>query len=621
VGDNRAVVPYHEIGFASIAGLEDYECTPGGADERVLTNLERINIFAGKNNSGKSRFLRALFRADEIEFNSSEAKAKVLADAAGPVQEVLHGALTTPTSPRAGIVAYAGFNATYLDDVVPGRFLPGARAGAMLRLLREKLQPLTRDLSQMSLPTQWQGRLPTSPDALAHQIHERVRDAAIEALRQLDGVSVSVGEEVRFYVPVLRGLRPVAPDFNDVYSARTIADYDIKSSEGRVVFTGLGSYQQVELLKLGSPEQREAIEEYERFLSLEFFEGARVQLTPRRGRDVVHIRVGSGRDYPIYSLGDGVQAMIVLTFAAFTANSRAVFFIEEPEQHLHPGFQRRIMDLYARSNVMSRHQYFITTHSNHLLDMATESSEWSAYLFRRHHHKDRTEIIPFPGARKLALRELGARATSVMLTNASVWVEGVTDRLYVRAFLRRYMEEVGREDELREDTHYSLIEYGGANITHWEFNDTNEFSDGISVASICSRSMVIADGDVAGKGDRVTRLTEALGENFVVLPCKEIENLLPEEVVRVSVSKWVEDADLQRIRGEEYQSSQVGLGSYLDSVLKMSRFAEPSGTIKSKVAFCQKAVDAMGAIEWSLPPGAKDLCRRIVAFVDSANRE
>ena len=77
-----------------------------------------------------------------------------------------------------------------------------------------------------------------------------------------------------------------------------------------------------------------------------------------------------------------------------------------------------------------------------------------------------------------SLELLGVRNSSVFLVNATIWVEGITDRWYLRKMLDSYMEYL-KEDgflslSLEEDVHYSFVEYGGNNITHWSFLDNEE---------------------------------------------------------------------------------------------------------------------------------------------------
>lgn len=406
----------------------------------------------------------------------------------------------------------------------------------------------------------------------------------------------------------------------DHYLQRTKDDYKLDIDGKHSIFTGQEFYTQLGDLQNGTPAQRQLAEEYERFLALEFFDGEPVDLTPRRQSDVVHIKIGAGGDdFPVFNLGDGLQSMILLTFRAFTTEQDSLFFIDEPEQHLHPGYQRRIMDLYGRSERLTRHQYFLSTHSNHLLDMAVDSSCWSTYVFRK--NPDRVfDVLPLVGAQKLVLQELGARSSSVFLTNASLWVEGVTDRLYLRAYLRKYLDGMAAREQLREDTHYSFIEYGGANVTHWDFRDSGDFGNGIRVASVCSHSMVIADGDIARRQGRLADLQGQLGRRLYVLECKEIENLLPEEIVRAAVKRKLGVAErADEIRAAEYQVPDVAMGSYLDEKLGVTKYAAESGTIRPKVSFCHDALQIMDESEWELTEQARKLCAEIVEFVVEMN--
>jgi len=309
--------------------------------------------------------------------------------------------------------------------------------------------------------------------------------------------------------------------------------------------------------------------------------------------------------------------MIGLTFAAFTAEASTLFLVEEPEQHLHPGMQRRVLELYARAPRLARHQYFITTHSNHLLDMAIDDPTWSTFVFRR--EAEVTSIAQMAGGTKLVLHELGARASSVFLTNASIWVEGVTDRLYLRAYLRKYFASTEERSQIREDTHYSFIEYGGANITHFDFGEGDEFAAGIRVAAVCSASFVVADGDIEKRAKRLAVLRKSLGDRLFVLKCKEVENLLPANIVQaVVVRRGLDPTQASKISEADYQQPEVGLGKYLDDALGGDSFAAPSGTVKQKVAFCDDAVREMNETEWNLTLQARQLCDALVSFVRGA---
>lgn len=61
--------------------------------------------------------------------------------------------------------------------------------------------------------------------------------------------------------------------------------------------------------------------------------------------------------------------------------------------------------------------------------------------------------------------------SSVYLSNCSVWVEGHSDTLFLRAFLKAYEIYSNSPATLKEDLHYSFFEYSGSNVSHYLFSE------------------------------------------------------------------------------------------------------------------------------------------------------
>jgi hypothetical protein len=114
-----------------------------------------------------------------------------------------------------------------------------------------------------------------------------------------------------------------------------------------------------------------------------------------------------------------------------------------------------------------------------------------------------------------------------------------------------------------------------------------------------------------------------LGNRFCVLKCKEIENLIPAEVLKELVKDQFEarNRNVQKIDYADYSTRYSGLGEYLDSLLKKKTFGEPTGTLKNKINFCEKAVELMQRpdFEWKLTPALTELCSRVYKFISKQN--
>ena len=231
------------------------------------------------------------------------------------------------------------------------------------------------------------------------------------------------------------------------------------------------------------------------------------------------------------------------------------------------------------------------------LDMTLDFSDISVYLFRKNvEEADPKFSIRLVSSRdQNLLQDLGVRNSSVFLTNATIWVEGITDRLYLRAYMKKYIAERLKKQsvqegdsiaKLREDLHYSFVEYQGSNLTHWSFDPDDDELKRIKASYLCGNSFLVADGDVKNKGDRLATYKNMLGKKFEVLDCKEIENLLPIEILRELANSTFKKhgKDVNSLDYDKYSKPGIGLGSYLDELLELkkgeSSFSAQSGTIK-----------------------------------------
>ena len=72
-----------------------------------------------------------------------------------------------------------------------------------------------------------------------------------------------------------------------------------------------------------------------------------------------------GKALPLSSLGTGIHEVIILASAA-TLLQRNVVCMEEPELHLNPILQKKLMRYLLQH---TDNQYFITTHSAAIMDL------------------------------------------------------------------------------------------------------------------------------------------------------------------------------------------------------------------------------------------------------------
>lgn len=444
-------------------------------------------------------------------------------------------------------------------------------------------------------------------------------------------------------------MRLLADGAEDPYLKKTADDYFSGKPDG--VVTGHDLYTELSKLLLGTPENRAAIRKYEQKLSAYFFEDKQIAIIPRFQTNVVYIKVGDDEELPVHQLGDGLQQIIILTYKAFLHSEPALFMVEEPEVHLHAGMLRKLMHFWVTET--PQHQYFVTTHSNHLL--AIEELQQHIHVFKVKKQNGEFSVNRIDKDRAI-LADLGVQASSVYLANCTIWVEGITDRRYLQTYMRRYLRDLkaGEADgetpsvyhRFAENYHYSFVEYQGGGLAHWDFGTDDQ--EKLQADVVSPEIFLMADKDIKSKGDRFDRLQESLGDRLYTTPGKEIENLLPDTIVK-QVVKNLFERKLERSRGgvhpdkassinlvySDYSQSDEGLGHHIDTALGLEGkgsvdkdkrpsphvFSEESGTVKEKVKFCEEACKLMDASDetWQLPPPVKDLCEKIFSHIAKHN--
>ena len=655
--------------------LENYT-SDNEVDYDKIIEIKRLNFFIGKNNAGKSRFLRSLFQTI-IDFHSLNSLTHH--------EDIKHieNLVNSLAEYSFSLDNRSGYQKTHLlphiTNILNAPLFPRAE---YKRFFDQQFNDLSRytHANTKELET----------------FYEKIK-------KDIDHFNNFLGFSKKSYIPILRGMRPVNLEENKkAYYERTHKDYFMdKESNGEClenrkfnlsnIITGEGLYHELKIHLLGEPEQRELIKKYEEKLSEYFFDNEPVSLIPKHDQDVVNIKIGSDRQFPISQLGDGLQQAIILTYEAFiNKDKRHAFFIEEPELHMHAGMVRQLMNFYLDE---TDHYYFFTTHSNHLLDMADESDQVIIQKFVKQPKIDNPSEFDFKIKRcdrdRDLLASLGVRPSSIYLANCTIWVEGITDRLYITKYMQKYLDVLKQEEtlvvegkpnnldlykfrssdiqRLMPNYHYTFVEYAGSNLTHWDFSD--EFTDhlddcGMNALLTSSSVFLIADGDIKtkNKGMRATSLEEKLGEKFFLLECKETENTLPSNIIYhacrikfLGLNGAFQDDETKRnalsnhlsmdgmqadtkegfdivtlIEEHDYFHAKNGIGKILDDQIRVGNprttddkpkkcFSDQSGTIKEKLKFCRLVLTVMDHVEWELTESAKELCEKIFEHIISEN--
>lgn len=552
-----------------------------GSTPSLVGPLGKVNIFIGSNNSGKSNILRyirdflvpvnnvkrgapsSLTAINRSMFAQDEPKAYTLLV---PLEQELLEQLFQLSRPYQKEKMSAFFHSHYL-----------CINGSHIRI------PMRVDKTNGSNAVIVEGQLEQEQSEAIQIIANSASIARGNAQESLGNILHRIYENYYSefdtkYVPAFRQIKTKLPEFKHEYeeysSGPHIADQIIRYSNP--------TYE--------NQSHKKSFEKLENFLrDITQIDDLKIEIP----HDFSTINVlANGVFRPLEALGSGVHDLFILA-AEIVLNEGKLILLEEPETHMHPEFQRKLMRFLSEEIDA---QFFITTHSPVIID-TPEAKVFGVSTLDR---QAMVKPLLTSQTRRNACRELGYRASDLLQSNCIIWVEGPSDRVYLNHWIRQ------ADAKLCEGIHYRIMFYGGRLLSHLSLED-EQVGDFIQLLPINRAAAVVIDSDLGSRTQslretkvRIIDEVREIGGIAWVTAGREIENYIPaaarERAIR-AVHK-----NFNRLSGAKTRYGKPLEYLRLDGKIQSDKF--------DKLAIAKKAV------EEDLSLDVMDLQQKILELVD-----
>ena len=142
-----------------------------------------------------------------------------------------------------------------------------------------------------------------------------------------------------------------------------------------------------------------------------------------------------GSSFLVGGASSGERELLTYLFAIFALNVRdALILVDEPELHLHPKWQKTLLDLFVRLAQKTGNQFLFATHSPTFV--SPHSIEYVSRVFSENQRSRilRLDTAALPESRHLVSIVNSQNNERLFFADKVLLVEGLHDRIFIEAF-------------------------------------------------------------------------------------------------------------------------------------------------------------------------------------------
>ena len=308
----------------------------------------------------------------------------------------------------------------------------------------------------------------------------------------------ALGDDVkRVHSHFARQLTPapkvgVVPPAREMTAGATSEEWD---------FSGTGMINRVDQLlnpEFDDDEARQMLESIESMMA-DLLEQPGFRLGIPQDKQTLNVKL-NGSFYALESVGTGIAHALIIVIAAI-AFDKELLILEEPDAHMHPRLQAR---LFRTLREVEGLRTLTATHSAHLVDIAYDTILGVLNEDGRSTTRSIAEGELFDH-----LSNLGYRASTILQSNCIIWVEGPSDRIY----LRYWMQQIA--PDLVEGADFTFMHYGGSLLSRLTADAGSSNPDLIALHRVNQNMFLVTDSDKAVKEDQLKPAVKRLQAEVV----------------------------------------------------------------------------------------------------------